>query len=184
MQKIKLGAKNYLYPNPIIIVGCKVDGRINYLNVSYCGIVNKNPAMIYISINRHHHSFKGILQNKEFSINIPSKKLLRETDYCGIVSGKDVDKSKLFNNFYGENGDIPMIKECAINMECEVIKKVELDYTNVIFIAKVLETYSEEKYLTDDNFDLKKINPILLSMYEFNYYSVGEKLGKAWNIGS
>lgn len=183
MEKIQIGNKGYLYPNPIVLVGANVNGKPNYLNVSYCGIVNRVPAMISISLNRTHYTCEGIKQNKSFSINIPSSEMLRITDYCGIVSGKDVDKSQFFDTFYGNLNNAPMIKECPINMECKVIQELDLGGTNIIIIGEILQTYSEEKYLTNNIPDLKKINPILLSIYEFNYYSVGEKIGKAWEVG-
>lgn len=183
VEKIRMGSKGYLYPNPIVLVGTKVNGKANYLNVSYCGIVNRIPAMISISLNRSHYSCDGIKQNKTFSINIPSLEMLEITDYCGIASGKDVDKSKFFNTFYGELKDAPMIQECPINMECKVVQELDLGGTNIIIIGEVIETYSEEKYLINNIPNLKKINPILLSIDEFNYYSVGEKVGKAWDAG-
>jgi flavin reductase (DIM6/NTAB) family NADH-FMN oxidoreductase RutF len=183
MEKIKMGNNGYLYPNPIVLVGANVNGKPNYLNVSYCGIVNRIPAMISISLNRNHYTCDGIKQNKSFSINIPSAEMLAVTDYCGIVSGKQVDKAKFFSTFYGKLNDAPMIEECPINVECKVIQELDLGGTNITIIGEVVETYSEEKYLTNNIPDLKKINPILLSIYEFNYYSVGEKIGKAWNVG-
>ena len=139
--------------------------------------------MISISLNKSHYTCAGIKQNKSFSINIPSLDMLEVTDYCGIVSGKEVDKSKLFNTFYGNLKDAPMIQQCPINMECKVIQELDLGGSNIIIIGEVFQTYSEEKYLTNHIPDLKKINPILLSIYEFNYYSVGEKIGKAWDVG-
>lgn len=183
MEKMRIGNKNYLYPNPVIIVGVKVDGNTNYLNVSYCGIANRDPAMISISINKSHYSYGGIRENKAFSINIPSLDMLEATDYCGTVSGKDVDKSKIFSTFYGNNKNAPMIEECPINMECEVMHEIDLGGSNMLIIGKVMEAYSSKKYLTNNIPDLKKINPILLSIYEFNYYSVGDKAGKAWDVG-
>lgn len=183
MNKIKLGNKACLYPLPTVLVGTTVNDKINYLNVSYCGIVNRTPPIMSISLNKSHYSCDGIRKNNCFSINIPSVQMLKVTDYCGIVSGKDVDKSKLFNNFYGELKSAPMIEECPVNIECELIQSLDLGGSNITFIGKVVEVYSEEKYFTNKLLDLKKINPILLSVYEFNYYNVGEKIGKAWEVG-
>jgi len=183
VNKIKVGNKNYLYPVPTVLVGANVNGNPNYLNVSYCGIVNRVPAMISISLNKFHYTCNGIRENNSFSINIPSAEMLEVTDYCGIVSGKDVNKAKLFNIFYGDCNNAPMIQECPVSIECSVIHELDLGGSNIIFIGKVVETYTEERYLTHNVFDLKKINPILLSVYEFNYYSVGEKIGKAWEVG-
>lgn len=183
MEKIKIGKKNHLYPSPTVLVGANVDGKPNYLNVSYCGIVNRVPAMLSISLNRNHYTYEGIKGHKTFSVNIPSVEMLAETDYCGIVSGREVDKGKLFNTFYGESRDIPMIEECPINMECKVIEILDLGGSNITLIGEIIESYAEEQYLENGVPDLSKINPILLSMYEFNYYSIGEKIGQAWNVG-
>ncbi|MFL0252381.1 flavin reductase family protein [Clostridium neuense] len=184
MNKMKIGNKGYLYPLPTVLVGTTVNDKTNYLNVSFCSIVNRTPAMMSISLNKSHYTCDGIRQNNSFSINIPSVEMLEVTDYCGIVSGNTVDKSKLFNNFYGELKNAPMIEECPVNVECELIQELDLGGSNVIFIGKVIEVYTEEKYFTNDTLDLKKINPILLSIYEFNYYNVGKKIGKAWSVGA
>lgn len=183
MEKIKIGCKNYFCPAPTIIVGVSVDEKPNYLNVSYVGIANREPAMLFISLNKSHFSTVGLKKNKAFSINIPSEDMLVVTDYCGLVSGKNVNKSTLFHTFYGVLGNVPMIEEFAVNMECQVVQELELDGSNVFFIGKVIESYSEEKYLTDNLPDIKKINPILFSVNDFNYYGAGDKIGKAWNIG-
>lgn len=183
MNKIKMGSKNYLYPLPTVLVGANVNGKPNYLNVSYCGIVNFTPAMLSISLNRSHYTCAGIKESNCFSVNIPSAEMLKVTDYCGIVSGKDFDKAELFNTFYGELKNAPMIQECPINLECRIIQELDLGGSNIIFIAEIIETYTEDKYLTNNVPDLKKINPIMMSIYEFNYYNVGEKIGKAWDVG-
>ena len=183
MKKIALGNKNYFYPNPTILVGVTVHGKPNYLNVSYAGIANRSPAMLFISLNKLHYSTFGIKESKAFSVNIPSTHMLSETDYCGLVSGENVDKSKLFHTFYGISGSIPMIEECSINIECAVVQEIELEGSNILFIGKVLESYSEEKYLTNGLPDIKKVDPILLSINDFHYYTVGNRIGKAWDVG-
>jgi len=183
MNKMAIGNKNYLYPNPTILVGTTVNAKPNFLNVSYAGIVNREPAMISISLNKSHYSCIGIKKNRTFSINIPSTDMLEVTDYCGMASGETVDKSLLFHPFYGVLENAPMIEECPINIECEVIQEIELEGSNILFIGRVIESYSEEKYLTNHLPNMKKINPILLSIYDFTYYSVGDKIGKAWDAG-
>lgn len=183
MKKTAFGNKNCFYPAPTILVGVTVNGKPNYLNVSYAGIANRSPAMVFISLNKLHYSTGGVKKNKAFSINIPSSKMLKETDYCGLVSGKDVDKSKLFHTFYGTSNSIPMIEECPINMACKVVQEFELEGSNVLFIGKILESFSEEKYLSNGLPDIKKIDPILLSVNDFNYYNIGTRIGKAWSIG-
>ncbi|WP_234121984.1 flavin reductase family protein [Clostridium hydrogenum] len=183
MNKIKIENKVCLYPLPTVLVGAKVNGTPNYLNVSYCGMVNRVPCMMSISLNRSHYTCDGIRENNCFSINLPSTKMLTLTDYCGIVSGKNVDKSKLFNNFYGELKNAPMIEECPVNIECELIQELDLGGSNITFIGRVIDVYTEEKYFSNNTLDIKKIHPILFSVSELNYYCVGEKIGKAWNVG-
>lgn len=183
MNKIKIGRDNFLYPIPTVLVGADVNEKPNFLNVTFCGVVNRSPAMISISLNRFHYTCEGIKKNRSFSINIPSAEMLEVTDYCGIVSGKEVDKSRFFRTFYGKLNNAPMIEECPINMECKVVEILDLGGSNIIIIGEVVEGYTEEKYLTDKKPDIKKINPVLFSIHEFNYYSVGEKIGKAWNVG-
>jgi flavin reductase (DIM6/NTAB) family NADH-FMN oxidoreductase RutF len=109
MKKITLGNKNCFAPNPAVLVGVTVQGKPNYLNVTYTGIANRSPAMIFIALNKLHYSTSGVREHKAFSINIPSASMLTETDYCGCVSGKDVDKAKLFHTFYGLTRNVPSI---------------------------------------------------------------------------
>jgi flavin reductase (DIM6/NTAB) family NADH-FMN oxidoreductase RutF len=183
MKKIKLGDKNYSFPSPMIIVGVTVKGKPNYLPVSYCAIANRVPSMFAISLNKLHYTCSGIKENGTFSINIPSVEMIAKADYCGLVSGKDIDKSTLFNAFYGTLKNAPLIQECPVNIECQVVHEIDLEGSNRLIIGKVVESYAEEKFLTKNLPDLQKINPLILSMAEFNYYNIGEPIGKAWNAG-
>ncbi len=109
--------------------------------------------------------------------------MVKETDYCGIVSGKKVDKAKLFETFYGNLETAPMIKGCPINMECKLIKTVDFPNHDV-FVGEVVETYCDERYLTDGIVDFSKIQPILFVMNDRSYWKLGERFAKAWNIGN
>jgi flavin reductase (DIM6/NTAB) family NADH-FMN oxidoreductase RutF len=104
------------------------------------------------------------------------------TDYVGLVSGKRVDKSNLFNIFYGELKNAPMIKECPLTMECKLVKTVEFP-TNSFFVGEIVGAYSEERFLTEGLPDIKKIKPFLLTMPDNGYWSVGELIGRAWSDG-
>src|SRR5659263_71524 len=85
------------------------------------------------------------------------------TDYCGLVSGKTTDKSQVFETFYGELKTAPMVKECSLSLECKLIDRIDLP-TNIFFIGEIIASYTDEKYLTDGKLDIKKMNPLLLSM--------------------
>jgi len=179
-MKKKLGAKNCLYPSLTIIVGAMVNGKPNFMTIAHVGIMTMNQ--ISLGVNKKHYTNAGIKTNKSFSVNIPSEKLMKETDYCGIVSGRDVDKSKLFEIFYGELQTAPMIKECAINMECRLIRTIDFsDYD--VFIGEPVETYCDEAILSDELIDITKLKPLLFEMHTVHYYSIGKPLGKAFSIG-
>ena len=120
MAKVAIGARAILYPLPAVLVGANIDGKPNFSTYAWCGIVNGNPPMLSVSFQYHRHTFKGVKQNGTFSVNIPSVELVKETDYCGIVSGRETDKVAdcKFNIFYGKLATAPLISECPVNLEC------------------------------------------------------------------
>ncbi len=125
----------------------------------------------------------GIQENKTFSINLPSADMMKVTDYIGIVSGDKVDKSKLFDVFYGELESAPMINECTLNMECKVLKILDLSGVNYIIIGEIIENYAREEVLTDGNPDVEKMNPMVFSMFDNKYFRIGQHLGNGWSVG-
>jgi len=103
IMKKQLDGINCLYPMPTVLVGTVVDGTPNFLAIAHVGIMNfATPHYISISSAKFHYSNRGIVENGTFSVNIPSEDMVAATDYCGIKSGKKVDKSKIFELFYGE----------------------------------------------------------------------------------
>jgi len=117
-------------------------------------------------------------------MNFPSTDLVEKTDYVGLVSGRDVDKSKVFEVFYGELETVPMIKECPITAECTVHDLIELP-DHVIVLGEVKHVYTEEQYLTDGVLDPEKFNPIVFTRPGpiGTYWALGESIGRAWSIG-
>jgi flavin reductase (DIM6/NTAB) family NADH-FMN oxidoreductase RutF len=182
MPKLNLGADTLLYPMPVTLVGADVNGKPNFLTVAFCGIMNPHPPMIYAALNKAHHTNAGIRENRTFSVNTPSTDMVGAADYCGIFSGRDVDKSSLFDVFYGELGNAPMIAECPINMECRLRQIIEFEMDDV-FIGEIVQSYADPGCLTDGLPDIKKVNPIAFSMRDNNYWRLGERLGRAWSIG-
>jgi flavin reductase (DIM6/NTAB) family NADH-FMN oxidoreductase RutF len=179
-MKIELGAKNCLYPLPTTLIGALVDGKPNYTTIAHVGIVD--PGSVSLGMNKSHYINAGIKTNKTFSVNIPSTKLVKETDYCGLVSGKANDKADLFKTFYGKLKTAPMIDQCSINMECELIKTVDFP-NHDIFIGKIIATHCDETVLTEGVVDFEKVQPILFVMNDASYWSLGKKFAKAWSIG-
>ncbi len=179
-MKIDMGAKNCLYPLPTTLIGALVNGKPSYITIAHVGIMDLGS--VSLGMNKGHYTNSGIKANGTFSVNIPSVKLVKETDHCGLVSGKITDKSPLFKTFYGKLKTAPMIEECAVNMECELIKTVDFP-SHDVFIGKIATTYCDETVITDGTVDFAKVQPILFVMNDRSYYKLGDKFAKAWDVG-
>ncbi|MHA2180266.1 MAG: flavin reductase family protein [Promethearchaeota archaeon] len=192
MTKNKIRPGSYLFPGLTVLVGANVNGKANFNAIGWVAGHAFNPPLISITSNQGHYNNVGIKENKTFSVNTPSVDMVEITDYCGIRSGREEDKSEIFEVFYGELQTAPMIKEASLNLECKVIHHVntgEITKTNErndIFIGEVVQAYAEEKYLTDGRPDVEKIKPFVLSSSRnrARYYNIGEELGVAWSIGN
>lgn len=182
MKKIKIDSRAaFLYPMPMVIVGSVVEGKANFMAVGWVSRVNFKPPLFGIALGPHHTN-KGIDENREFSINIPDVSLIDQTDYCGLVSGSKTDKSGIFSVFYGDLDKAPLIEECPVCISLSLFDSVKLP-SNTLYIGEPKEVFSEEKYMTDQAPDIKKVNPFTLTMPDNHYWSVGDNLGKAWSIG-
>ena len=179
-MKIELGAKSCLYPMPTTLVGALVNGKPNYTTIAHVGIMDLES--VSLGMNKIHYTNVGIKVNKTFSINLPSTKMVKETDFCGLVSGKDRNKADAFKTFYGKLKTAPMIEQCSINMECELIKTVDFP-NHDIFIGKIVSTYCDDAVLTKGAVDFEKVQPILFVMNDRSYWTLGKKIAKAWDIG-
>lgn len=176
----KMIGKAHIGTNPVVIVGALVNGRPNYITLGHTGAMSMNPPVVYISCNKAHYTNAGIKENGYFSINLPSEDLLVKTDYIGLVSGKDVDKSGVFTAYYGSVDKAPLIEECPAGILCKVIDTVDLP-NNDVFIGEIVETYVNEDCLTDDRPDAGKMDLLLLA--GGGYSRVGERCGNAFSDG-
>ena len=182
-MKKPLDGINVLYPTPTTIVGAIVEGKVNFITIAHIGIVNHaRPYLISLSLAKPHHTNAGIKENKTFSVNIPNEDLVVETDYIGIVSGKKTDKSSLFEVFYGNLENAPMITECPINMECKLYDVYDTP-THDLFIGEIVETYADESVLKNGKVDLARLKPLLFDMSSIKYWSIGNPVAGCWNIG-
>ena len=176
MKKIKL-TSNIFLPMPVSLVGAVVNNKPNFLTVGWVSRVNANPPMIMVALNHSHYTNLGISENKTFSVCIPSSKLVDKTDYCGIKSGKIIDKSELFTVIYGELNTAPMIAECPVNLECKLVSEVDLP-TNTVFIGEIVNAYADEACLTNDKPDYKKMEAVILTIPDNNYWKIGENVAR------
>ena len=182
-DKIKFGKVPLVYPIPIILAGALVDDHPNFETLGDVGIMGLNPPLVYISSSQDHYTNQGILEQGTFSINFPTTQLLIKTDYCGVASGKDVDKSKLFNLFYGTLKTAPMIRECPVNLECKVIKEFSIQHRQ-IFVGSIVESYVSKDFVdkseeTQNIVDMKKLDPIIYAL-DNHYYKVGKIIGTGY----
>ena len=180
MTKIPQQTQVPAAPLPIVIAGALVNGKENYLTIGAYGIMSIQPPVIYISSMKAHYTNTGIKETGYFSINVPPAWLVRETDYCGLVSGRETDKSCVFTAFYGEKRHAPMVRECPINAICRLTKTVELP-NNDVFIGEVVEYYVDEECLEKNTMDPKKTAPLLL--YGRSYRRLGRAAGTAFAAG-
>ncbi|HOI12845.1 MAG TPA: flavin reductase family protein [Methanoculleus sp.] len=181
MVKNEIG-RNFFIPMPVVLVGTQVNGKTNFMTVGWCSRANANPPMILCGIGNSHHTPRGIAETKTFSVNLPSSALLEKTDYCGLVSGDTVDKSGVFDVFYGTLATAPMIRECPVNLECRLVETVALP-TNTVFIGEIVGAYADGSAIRDGKPDYAAIDPLLLTMPDNHYWRLGEHAGDAWNAG-
>jgi flavin reductase (DIM6/NTAB) family NADH-FMN oxidoreductase RutF len=180
MNKREMGAFNYLYPLPAVLVGAAVNDKPNYAVLGNCGIISMEPCAIYISSLKRHYTNIGIRERQVFSINIPSVNHAVETDYCGIYSGAKIDKSDVFESFYGKTG-APMAAECPVNLECKVVKTIEI-YMMEVFIGEVVNSYIDESCLNNGKPDALKINPLIYDISNV-YRCFGEWEEQPFHVG-
>ncbi len=182
-MKKKIGSQNVLYPTPVTIVGALVNGKANFLNVAHVGILNAGaPHLISLGMGKAHYTNIGIRKNKTFSVNIVSQDQIVEADYVGLVTGSKVDKSGVFETFFGELKTAPVILNCPLSMECRLYDTYELK-THDVFIGEIVATYAEEAVLAGGKVDLAKVKPLLFDMSSMKYWSIGRPAGDCWNVG-
>ena len=185
MAKVAIGARTLLYPLPTVLVGANVDGKPNFSAYAWCGIVNSRPPMLSVAFQHHRHTLKGVKQNGTFSVNIPSVELVKETDYCGIVSGRDTDKVAdcQFSIFYGKLANAPLIDECPVNLECRALHILNLGSHEMV-VGQIEEVYVTDSCLTDGEPDVTKIKPFFWVTHPTDqYWTFGKPIGEAFSIG-
>lgn len=169
---------NMLYPLPAVMVGCKgKDGKNNIITVAWTGTVCTNPPMVYISIRKERYSYGIIKDTGEFTINLTGQSLVRAADYCGVKSGREVDKFKemKLTPVKGVHIEAPCIEEAPVNIECRLKEIIPLG-SHDMFLSEVLGVHADSNYMNEKGkFDLSKAKPIVYSHGE--YYGLGELLG-------
>ena len=178
MSKVMWKPGTFIYPLPAVMVSCGSMEKSNIITVAWTGILNTNPATVYISVRPTRHSYNLIKESGEFIINLTNQELAYATDWCGVKTGAKVDKFKEMRltkqkaNFVS----CPMIKESPVSVECKV-KEIKDLGSHHMFVADVLAINADEKYIDEKGaFDISKCD--LITYSNGHYYTLGKKIGK------
>ena len=170
---------NMLYPLPVVMVSCARPGeKPNIITLAWAGTVCSSPAMVSISVRPERYSYAMIEETGEFVINLVTQKLIRSCDWCGVKSGRDVDKFES-RHLTAQKAKVlryaPLIEESPVNIECRVTQKIPLG-SHDMFLAEVVSVDVDPAYMDEKNrFDL---NAAGLAAYSHGeYYALGKKLG-------
>lgn len=167
-----------LYPVPAVMVSCGSIDKPNIITVAWCGTLCTSPAMTYISVRPERYSHDLIERSGEFVINLTTEDLAWVTDYCGVKSGRDVDKFKECSLTPSKSVKVsaPSIEESPVNIECRVKQVIRTGGTHDIFIAEVVSVSVDDKYFDETGkFHFERTKPICYSHGE--YYGLGRAVG-------
>lgn len=169
---------NMLYPLPVVMVSmADKDGKYNIITIAWAGTVCTDPPMVSISVRPERYSYSILRESGEFVINLTTRKLVYATDYCGVKSGRDVDKFRELGLTPTAAAKVgaPMIGESPVNLECRVKQVLELG-SHAMFLAEVVAVHAEEQYMdAQHKFHLEQAEPIVYS--HGAYLLCGEQLG-------
>ena len=177
MAKVHWNPAALMAPVPPTLVSCGTLEAPQVLTVAWTGIVNTRPAMTYISVRPERHSYKTIRESGEFVINLPTSRLVRAVDFCGVRSGAQVDKFAL-TGLSPEAGVLvsaPSIAQCPISLECRVEQLLELG-SHHMFLARILQVLVDEQCL-DAHGKLLLERCDLLAYAHGSYYPLAKALG-------
>jgi flavin reductase (DIM6/NTAB) family NADH-FMN oxidoreductase RutF len=180
MDKITLGPMPYMSVMPTLLVGANVKGKPNYMTAAWGTVACMAPPMVCVAINKARYTVKGIEENKTFSLNIPSAKHVVEADHCGLVSGAQEDKSKVFTSFYGNLKTAPLAAECPVNIECRLFTSVDCG-SHRLYIGEVVEIHADKACVVDGRPDIAKSDAIVYA--QASYWQVGKQIDKAFSAG-
>ena len=180
MKKLIWKPGTMIYPLPAVMVSCGSSREeYNIVTVAWTGIICTEPAMCYISLRKSRHSYEIIKKNKEFVINLTTKKLAFATDWCGVKSGKDFNKFKemKLTPVKAQKIKAPLIDESPVNIEC-IVKEIKPLGSHDMFISEIVAINADSKYLDKKTgaFNFSKANPLCYS--HGKYYNLGDYIGK------
>jgi flavin reductase (DIM6/NTAB) family NADH-FMN oxidoreductase RutF len=185
-MKKSLGAKTLAQPAPAWVIGSyDSKGKPNIMTIAWGGICCSQPPCVTISLRKATYTYGCIKERNAYTINIPSVGQAKEVDYVGTVSGKNVDKfaMTMLTPVRSDLVDAPYIKEFPLVIECRVIHTLEIGL-HTQFIGEIMDIKAEESVLGEHGLtDIVKVKPLIFDPGQGSYYSIGERIGKAFSIG-
>ena len=178
MSKSVWRGSTLLSPVPPALVACGTVESPNVFTVAWTGIINSQPPKTYISVRPERYSHGLILESGEFTINLPTKKLVRAVDFCGVRSGRDMNKFEKCGITAVPASEVsaPIVEEAPISLECRVFERKSFG-THDMFLADIVAVDADDAYIDKDGkLDLSKAG--LIAYAHGEYYALGENLGK------
>lgn len=183
-MKKSIGPRTAIYPCPALVVGTyDKQGNANMMTVAWGGICCSDPPCVAISVRKATYSYGNLIEQQGFTVNIPSVAQVKETDYFGIVSGRDTEKISVvgMTPVKSELVNAPYLDEFPVVLECKVRYILEIGL-HIQFVGEVLDAKAEESILGEkSNPDMRKLKGIMFA--EGNYYDCGELVGEGFSIG-
>lgn len=184
--KKSIGSRTIVFPTPTWIVGTyDHEGKPNVMTAAWGGICCSKPPCVYVSLRKATYTHGNIMRRKAFTINVPSEKHVKEADYFGISSGKNVDKFSVsgFTPVQSSLVDAPYVGEFPLVLECKVLHIIEIGL-HTQFIGEIIDVKADLSVLDiNENPDITKVKPILFDTGDGRYFGIGSYLGKAFSIG-
>ncbi|HTG00038.1 MAG TPA: flavin reductase family protein [Nitrospirota bacterium] len=185
-MKKSLGAKTLAQPTPVWVVGSyDSKGKPNMMTIAWGGICCSQPPCVAVSLRKATYTHGCLSERRAFTVNIPSAAQVKEADYVGTVSGRTIDKfaATKLTPVRSELVDAPYIQEFPVVIECRVIHIIEIGL-HTQFVGEILDVKAEEEVLGEQGMaDILKVKPFIFDPAQGAYYSLGERIGKAFSIG-
>lgn len=182
MNKTEHGRAMPPLPLPICLLGSNVEGRPNYCTVAWFTMIDDEPPTIGLVIGKHRRTKDGIIENRTFSVSIPNSGQAVPVDFCGLNSGREENKSEVFTSFYGSLGTAPMAEECPVTMECELVRIVEFEGTDLV-VGRIAGLYADTEVYNGDHVNAERLDPLLYLSTAAAYHRLGERVAEAFKVG-
>jgi flavin reductase (DIM6/NTAB) family NADH-FMN oxidoreductase RutF len=177
IEKVEFSSSQMLSPTPVVLVGCAHRSLgLNVLTVAWTGVDCSAPPVVHVSIRPSRFSHRMIKESGCFTVNVPTRDILRQVDLCGVVSGREGDKFARsgLTPVKGSAVEAPIVAECPVNFECRVINAVPLGVHDM-FIGEIVARRADASIVTDDHVDFSKMPLVVYVNGE--YWSLGERIG-------